>query len=592
MATTDTIQRAIALTQEGPVIEANDTNPAQSAVLDHPEGDSIRRQVEFYFSDENLPTDLHLLQCCGGRDNNPVSVSRIVGFKKMRSYKPKALVVTALRQSSLLEVSTDGKTIKRKIPLQGKCALDEDFFEEDNDVAYDPRTRKPAVFPVEPLPQKKAEYPPGTSKNMMKPTGFEANYIEPPVKPDEAAEEEAMYSPDKPFVERIELAIQRFKEKRRMHQDYAQVFDKLMQMGGVDSSQRIAQGLSRQEIAQMGAEERAIARATHRVPWDRADEDHWLVDFASIIRAFLSSWFPVHFGYSPNAVKNACQVPRSFYNYLRYHKVCPEYDQQLEEALKICDLAEKELPKVYAAGLALPGDFNKSASTIFGGAHAGMYTGTQSWANEIRSEGIEFEDTGIRQEEAKIKFATGVAILGSEEQYNKVEVEDIKVMEKVSASLEVIDIQLPTEATKDHFQKQSEVVRQKLGQLEPIGKLLCKTWIDNDCDEWDLPRDKYHIGKPQRASAGQDYGFWVEESVLNECFIGMKIDATVMILDIGITIMDEVHESLCSFFAFLPNELWMERKPKAWHWHKKGLAEDDEGDIAGEEVAEDEFDDE
>jgi hypothetical protein len=205
----------------------------------------------------------------------------------MRSYKPKALVVTALRQSSLLEVSADGKTIKRKIALQGKCALDEDFFEEDNDVAYDPRTRKPALFPVAQLPQKKVEYPPGTSKNMIKPTGFEANYVEPPVKPDEAAEEEAMYSPDKPFVERIELAIQRFKEKRRMHQGYAQVFDKLMQMGGVDSGQRIAQGLSRQEIAQMGAEERAIARATHRVPWDRADEDHWLVDFAAIIRAFL-----------------------------------------------------------------------------------------------------------------------------------------------------------------------------------------------------------------------------------------------------------------------------------------------------------------
>jgi len=206
----------------------------------------------------------------------------------MRSYKPKALVVTALRQSSFLQVSADGKTIKRKVPLHGRCAIDKDFYEEDSDFAYDPRIRKPAVFPVEQLPQKKAEYPPGTSKNMMKPTGFEPNYVEPPVTPDEAREEEAMYSPDKPFVERIELAIQRFKEKRRMHKDYAQVFDKLMQMGGVDSGQRIAQGLSKQEIGQMAAEERAIARATHKVPWDRADENHWVVDFAAIIRAFLS----------------------------------------------------------------------------------------------------------------------------------------------------------------------------------------------------------------------------------------------------------------------------------------------------------------
>jgi hypothetical protein len=234
-----------------------------------------------------LPTDLHLLKCCGGRNNEPVSISRIAGFKKMRSYKPKRLVVTALRQSPLLEVSADGKTIKRKIPLQGKCALDPEFFEEDNDVAFDPRARKPAAFPVPQLPQKKIEYPQGLSKNMMKPTGFESTYIEPPVKSDEAKEEEALYDPEKPFVVRIEGAIQRFKEKRRMHEKYAIVFNKLMYLGGVDSGQRIAQGVSKQDIAEMTAEDRSVALATHKVPWDREDEKQWVVDFDGLVRAFL-----------------------------------------------------------------------------------------------------------------------------------------------------------------------------------------------------------------------------------------------------------------------------------------------------------------
>ncbi|RYF50493.1 MAG: hypothetical protein EOO38_05530, partial [Cytophagaceae bacterium] len=67
-------------------------------------------EVEYYFSDENLPTDLHLLQQCGGRENIPVSTSRICGFKKMRSYKPRSLVIAALRNSAFLEVSADGKT--------------------------------------------------------------------------------------------------------------------------------------------------------------------------------------------------------------------------------------------------------------------------------------------------------------------------------------------------------------------------------------------------------------------------------------------------------------------------------------------------
>lgn len=205
----------------------------------------------------------------------------------MRSYKPRNLIVTALRQSPFLEVSDDGKTIKRTIPLQGKCALDPEFFEEDNDVAFNPRIRKPAVYPVPQLPQKKVEHHHGTSKNMMKPTGFESTYVEPPVKLEEAAEEEAMYDQDKPFVERIETGIQRFKQKRRMHTMYADVFSKLMRFGGVESSPRVAQGLSKQQMTEMDAEECARAMATHNVPWDRADDQHWIVDFDGVASAFL-----------------------------------------------------------------------------------------------------------------------------------------------------------------------------------------------------------------------------------------------------------------------------------------------------------------
>ena len=89
--------------------------------------------MEFYFSDENLPTDKHLLQCCGGRENLPVSISRIRGFQRMRQYKPKTLVTAALRLSAFLEVSADGKTIKRKVPLTGKNILDPDYFDAEDD---------------------------------------------------------------------------------------------------------------------------------------------------------------------------------------------------------------------------------------------------------------------------------------------------------------------------------------------------------------------------------------------------------------------------------------------------------------------------
>jgi hypothetical protein len=212
----------------------------------------------------------------------------------MRKYKPKALVTAALRLSAFLEVSADGKTIKRKVPLTGKCVLDPDYFDadDDNDIAYAPDSRKakaqqPAQYPVPLLPQKKATFSEGVSKNMLKATGFEKTYMEPTLTPAEAAEEEEIYSLAKPFVERIEIAIQRFKQKRRMHEMYAHVFNKLMRFGGIESGPRMYQGLSKQDMNEMGPEELARALATHTVPWDRSDEKRWIVDFVALCKAFL-----------------------------------------------------------------------------------------------------------------------------------------------------------------------------------------------------------------------------------------------------------------------------------------------------------------
>jgi hypothetical protein len=202
----------------------------------------------------------------------------------MRVYKPKSLVVAALRKSTFLEVSKDGKTIRRKTPLQGKCLLDADFLEDD-EIAHDPRVRKAAEQTIFVQPHK--DLPPGMTKNMMKPTGFEDAYTEPLLTPAEAKEEESLYDDEKHFVERIEIAIQRFKQKRKMHTVYAHVFDKLMRFGGVESSPRMHQGLSQNDMKEMDAEEIARALATHTVPWDRCEENKWVVDFQGVGAAFL-----------------------------------------------------------------------------------------------------------------------------------------------------------------------------------------------------------------------------------------------------------------------------------------------------------------
>lgn len=221
-----------------------------------------------------------------------------------------------------------------------------------------------------------------------------------------------------------------------------------------------------------------------------------------------------------------------------------------------------------------------------------MYTGDKSWADDMREEGLQMKQIGLRDEEARIKFTTGVAIMGTDEQCDKLEAGKLGIIEHISAGLAVVDIQPPTNLTKEAYEVQSKAIQNKLGSLEPLGKLICKTWYVGDCDEWDLPKKKYPGGKPDRASAGCNYDFWVEESVLVECFVGMKLDAEILKLDGGITILDEVHESMCSFFTWLPNELWMERKPKEVRWLKKALADGDDEARDGEGAGGQEFDDE
>lgn len=79
--------------------------------------DAIRKQVEFYFSDSNLPQDAFLLGKVGGNENHPVEISLIRTFKRMRHFEPLEAIVEALRTSKLLQLTDDDTKVQRKQPL-------------------------------------------------------------------------------------------------------------------------------------------------------------------------------------------------------------------------------------------------------------------------------------------------------------------------------------------------------------------------------------------------------------------------------------------------------------------------------------------
>ena len=85
--------------------------------------DDIRRQVEFYFGDSNLPTDAYLLRETGGHANLPIELKVIHNFKRMRHFQPYTAVHDAVKKSNFLNLD-DHDMITRRVPLSSKFTDD------------------------------------------------------------------------------------------------------------------------------------------------------------------------------------------------------------------------------------------------------------------------------------------------------------------------------------------------------------------------------------------------------------------------------------------------------------------------------------
>ncbi|TYH48122.1 hypothetical protein ES332_D10G046600v1 [Gossypium tomentosum] len=107
----------------------NQENSSATAVLTDDLKNKIIKQVEYYFSDENLPTDKYMMSLIKKNKEGFVAISVIASFRRMkrlsRSYPS---IVAALKESSLLVVSSDGKMVKRRNSLPSIEVRDPKLF--------------------------------------------------------------------------------------------------------------------------------------------------------------------------------------------------------------------------------------------------------------------------------------------------------------------------------------------------------------------------------------------------------------------------------------------------------------------------------
>jgi hypothetical protein len=241
------------------------------------------------------------------------------------------------------------------------------------------------------------------------------------------------------------------------------------------------------------------------------------------------------------------------------HSVCPEYTTDVLAAKKICDLAEKELPLIQELGSMMPGDFNMAASTLYGGYFHGLYVGKDTWSHEFADEQSgesirrQKRFDGMTTPEAERLFVTAIAFAGTPELFHAKMKGIPKVVHAERRSMEVVRITLPSLKQKRQYAGAKNSLGEA-GNFKPLGTLSVRHWDNPEAEEEDLT-EKEKIAMNKAKKRGIDVrieDFWLENDVLERCFIGLKFEATVRKLDIGLQYFDSIAGIYPSFFTFLP----------------------------------------
>lgn len=238
-------------------------------------------------------------------------------------------------------------------------------------------------------------------------------------------------------------------------------------------------------------------------------------------------------------------IVRNFLNYLLHHDVCPDYRSQVYAARAICDLADKELPKTMNAQSYFPGEFQTACSEIFGGVFHGTYAKNPDWAPDAES------SAGMSPEVAHRTFKIGLAAQGSDEvtklYRDQNAVHNLETLKVYTACLEVTEPLPADEGVKRFYEKHPAAKG-----LSALGRLKAKSWDPPFKPFRDLTaEERLAEGKP---TAIEVYEFFVEDYVLDTCFVGMKFETTVHDLSFGLKFFDNISGVFCSFYGSIPNE--------------------------------------
>lgn len=280
------------------------------------------------------------------------------------------------------------------------------------------------------------------------------------------------------------------------------------------------------------------------------------------------SYLPAQGGVNAPEIRLAADTILNFLKYIRHHDVCPEYSNDVNEAIRICEASMTELPQIAAAAAALPGDFHLACRILF------CSSGKSIGGKGVTDDGlVMYEDKGLSTRDEIIEtpgscsttfmapagfhpelvFKTTIA-LQDPNQIPRL-IDAAKPIYVVSVFEEAYEVDEIVFAEEDMVRAYEGVTEQgsSFRAIGPVGFVaLLPTSIE---DGWDNRPCRDAVGDSSKASL-----LLMDHEVLTQLRRGMKLRLTICELDIGVRFIREVREVLPSFHVFLPQSLMLSWK--------------------------------
>ncbi|KAK4125660.1 hypothetical protein N657DRAFT_591356 [Parathielavia appendiculata] len=367
-------------------------------------------------------------------------------------------------------------------------------------------------------------------------------------------EKEVIYASHRPFVDRIEECIQRYRARRRLGPQRDTLFSRYLVLGGIDTTVRQFQGTrtitddvledaSKGEVREMTADD-VIQRGGdgNYNPrfYNPNYPEHWDVDFTGVAAGFVSEHLRKMVGSNTADYFMGVDVVLNFLKYVDRHDVCPEYVDDVRNAQQVCRRAHEEVPAISHLRELLPGHFNTALHVLHvKGAYDNSSGPDSCWGQPLPDPKF-----------ARISTAATISILLEANHYPT----DIEwcVTDTTEMTFEVLTITPPSNA----FQAKYKAINKHLADypdIEPCGTITVRPVIVRD--GWD---NSMTATIPPEADVESQ--LILEKDALELMAVGMKLTMAMGTLNVGLKFIQYIKEIRPSFYVFLPQELMFNYK--------------------------------